>query len=357
MKKLVKTIAGLAGVWAGGSYAAVQLAYKHMFGRSSLLKYSLERKFADFDEKYPGRYVRRSVKIPEKDYQLQGYVYDLAERRRTKGLVIFSHGIFAGHQSYTTTLLDLVDRGYVVLGYDNTGCCESPGDGVNGLPQGPLDLECVLKYVDTDPELKDMPRFLFGHSWGGYSVCAVLQFYSKVKGVVSISGFDTPLEVTSEMGVSMLGKAVKVTRPMIALENRRRFGSNANLSAIEGINSCTVPVLVMHGTGDDYVNYNGAGILHHRDEVTNPNASFIPLDYPNRNGHNDFFLSASAKEYTDQIEEWFKPLKKKYKVKNRWDLPEEEQAMVFRDVDMDRCTEINRDLMEKIDGFFMSCQG
>lgn len=353
MKKLVTAMATLAGAWAGGSYLAVKAAYRMMFARSSLQPYSTDYRYEEIVEKHPGRYFRRSVKIPHGDYELQGYLYG---KDTGKGLIIFSHGIFAGHESYIAGLLNLVDRGYLVLGFDNTGCCESPGDGIRGLPQGPLDLKCALDFVENDPELKDLPRFLYGHSWGGYSVCAVLNFTHRVNGVVSVSGFDTPMEVTEAMGSAKYSGIVKVTRPMILLENRKRFGGNANLSAVEGINSCLIPVMVMHGVGDTYVDYNSAGIIHHRDEITNPRVIFVPLDYPGRNGHNDIFLSAEAKEYLNQFEERIAEPKKKYKVKEYWQLPEEVKKEIFQDFDRDISTGVNLELMEEIDQFFQTCR-
>ncbi len=349
MKKIIKAAAGTAMVWAGLSYTAVKLSYKKTFGRSSLSRYSTDLRYRDYVEMYPGRYPRRRIEIPDNGYSLTGYLYG---EDKGKGLIIFSHGIFAGHENYIGGLLSLVDRGYMVLGFDNTGCCESPGAGIKGLPQGPLDLNCAIRYVKEDKELSGLPLFLYGHSWGGYSVTAVLNFTHKVDGVVSVSGFDTPLEVTADMGEAMFGRVAELTKPMLILENRKTFKENANLSAVEGINSCTVPVMIMHGTGDDYVSYKHAGIIHHREEITNPNAVFVPLDYPGRNGHNDIFLSEGAKNYLNELEKKIKPIKKKYKVKESWDLPEEVQAEFFKDVDRKRASEGNMDLLDKIDGFF-----
>ncbi len=349
MNKILRTMAQAAGVWAGSSYAAVRIAYNQMFGRSKLLKYSMDYRYADYERLYPGKYGRRKVQIPDDGYELTGYIYG---EDTGKGLIIVSHGIFAGQECYISIILKLVDRGYMVLGFDNTGCCESPGDGIGGLPQGPLDLMCALRFVENDPELKDMPRFLFGHSWGGYSVTAVLNYVNNVDGVISISGFDTPTEVTMEMGSSMLSKAVMITMPMIVLENRRRFGEYANISAVQGINSCGIPVMVMHGTGDTYVRYDGSGIINHADEITNPNVSIVPLDYPGRNGHDDIFLSAEAKEYINELNEKLEAPKKEYGVKRYWQLPEEVQEEFFRNVDKTVSAQVNMDLVDKIDAFY-----
>ncbi len=358
MKTGFKIAAGAlaaAGLWAGGSYAAVKAGMAGTFGRTKMLKYSTDRTYAEYEALYPGRYTRKPVQISSGDETLQGYIYSLAEMSGDpKGLIIFSHGVFSGQEYYVSGILNMVDRGYYVLGFDNTGCCESTGKNSKGLPQGPIDLSNVLDYVECNRELSDLPRFLFGHSWGGYSVCAVLNFDYHVDGVVSVSGFTNPVDVTQEMGVSMFGQVVRATRPMILLENKKLFGKLAELSAIDGINRSDVPVLIMHGVGDDYVKYNGSGIINHKDEITNPNVEFMPLDYPLRNGHGDFFMSEEAKVYVDAFQEKLKGPVKEYHVKGYWDLPDEVKAEYYRDVDKNISSQVNIEFFDTVDRFYSS---
>ena len=348
--KILAGLGGLAALWGVSGYVVVRKAYDRVFSRSALLKYSTEMTFAEYEKLYPGKYTRRSVQFPSGGLMLQGYLYG---EDRGKGLIVCSHGVFAGHESYIGGILNLVDRGYLVFGFDNTGSCESPGDSGKGLQQGPLDLSAALDYVESQPELAELPRFLFGHSWGGYSVCAVLKLGHKVDGVISISGFSEPVQVTAEMGDSQFGPISRLAYPMIGLENRRRFGENAGLSAIDGINGCDTPILIMHGAGDHYVRVDGAGIINHQDEITNPNVTFRFLDYPGRNGHNDIFLSEEAKirrqELLDRLEE---PVKEHH-VKNYWDLPDEVQEEYFRDFDKSVTSQVNTELFDDIDRYLM----
>ena len=352
MNKKTKLLVGLGAVaaaWGGASYAAVRKSYGITFSRTSLPKYSADRNFAEHQERYPGKYTRKSVRFPSGDVMLQGYIYG---ENNDKGLIIFSHGVFAGHESYVSGILNMVDRGYRVFGFDNTGCCESEGDTSKGLPQGPLDLAAALNYVECDPELSKLPRFLFGHSWGGYSVCAVLNLNQRVDGIVSIAGFTEPVQVTAEMGAGMFGPVAYLTRPMIRLENRRLFKENAGLSAIEGINRTEIPILIMHGVGDHYVRVDGAGLINHQDEITNPNVTFFPLDYEGRNGHNDIFLSKEAKECIDELEERLAAPKAEHHVKETWELPDEVKAEYYKDLDKDVSAGINLELFDTVDEFY-----
>ena len=357
MKKGLKVLAGIMGaigVWAGASYGVVRTSLGSIFGRTSLLKYTTGLRFSDYEAKYPARYTRKPVQFPSGDLMLQGYLYG---EDRGKGLIIFSHGIFAGHECYMAGIMEMVDRGYQVFGFDNTGCCESPGKDSRGLPQGVLDLSAALTYVENDPELSKKKILLFGHSWGGYSVCAVLNFPHRVDGVISVSGFTTPIVVTREMGKMLFGSISGTALPMMRVELKRRFGEYADLSALDGINNVDIPIMIMHGAGDTYVNYNGSGIINHQEKVTNPYVTFLPLDYPGRNGHNDIFLSETAKIASDEIEAKLAPLKEEYKVKEYWDLPEEVQEPIFRDVDRFVTGATNTELFDTVDRFYSGIEG
>ena len=353
MKNITKAligIGGLAAVWGGAGYTMVRTSYNYVFAKTSLPKYTTNRTFKEIEERYPGKYTRKPVQFPSGELMLQGYLYG---ERKERGLVVFSHGIFSGHETYIGGILNLVDRGCLVFGFDNTGCCESPGETSKGLQQGPRDLAAALDFVAADPELSALPRFLFGHSWGGYSVCAVLGMGRQADGVVAISGFSEPVDVTEEMGEGMVGPIARTMKPLIRLENRRRFGEDAGITAVDGINSTETPVLIMHGAGDDYVRYNGAGIINQRERITNPNAEFLTLDYSaERNGHNNSFLSEEAKLYKDRLEERLEVPKKEYHVKESWELPEEVQAEYFRDVDKDISAGVNTELFDTVDAFY-----
>ena len=57
-----------------------------------------------------------------------------------EGVIVFVHGMGAGHLSYTTEINTIAKSGYKVLSYDNTGCCASDGKSMNGFYQAVLDL-------------------------------------------------------------------------------------------------------------------------------------------------------------------------------------------------------------------------
>ena len=54
-------------------------------------------------------------------------------------------------------LYSIAQHDYFVFAYDATGNDESEGDSVEGLPQGVIDLDNVITFVEQQDEFKDLP--------------------------------------------------------------------------------------------------------------------------------------------------------------------------------------------------------
>ena len=68
------------------------------------------------------------------------------------------------------------------------------------------------------------------------------------------------------------------------------------MSAIDGINSVTIPVLIISAEEDIF--YGGISPLYEKqNEIMNPNCTFVLMDEENHNGHYDYFLTDAALEY------------------------------------------------------------
>ena len=78
---------------------------------------------------------------------------------------------------------------------------------------------------------------------------------------------------------------------MLHFYQRIVFGKNYNLSAIDGINSCDVPVLVMHGKEDEVISYEGSSIIAQRSHITNPNVEYYTETRPGKSNHMGIFFT------------------------------------------------------------------
>ena len=131
--------------------------------------------------------TRTKYEFPSDQGQmLTGYLYSAGNEQH--GIVVVAHGFGAGHNSYMDAINYFAQHGYYVFAYDATGNDESGGDSLGGIPQGPIDLEHAISFVEDSGYFPDFPICLFGHSWGGYSVCSVLTYHPEVKAVIECSG-------------------------------------------------------------------------------------------------------------------------------------------------------------------------
>lgn len=248
----------------------VSVNMNEQFGRGDYTPQQFTHNY--YYEHYENDYPRVNVSFTSCENMLQGYIYGA---ENDKALLVFAHGIGSGHESYMKSLLWFVDNGWRVFAYDATGSGSSGGAGTKGLQQSALDLDAALDYIEADPELSALPRFLMGHSWGGYAVTAVLNFGHEVDGVASVSGYAEPVEMIYEFASGVVGDFRPLIYPSICLYNKLLFGEYAGLSAVDGINSTDAPVLVIHGTEDETIGYEESAIMHKRELITDPNAEFL----------------------------------------------------------------------------------
>lgn len=342
--KILAAAGGAVAAWAALSYAAVRKVFSIMFPHWMPDNYSTPMRFKDL----PSPIERREVRFFSGKNMLRGFIYG---EDNDKGLIVVSHGILSCHEDYLSGIIELVNRGWTVFGFNNTGSFTSEGKDMRGLVQGPLDLHAALCYIEDDPVLSKKKIFLYGHSQGGYSVCSVLNFRHKIDGVVSVSGFTTPYAVTSELGKKEYGKVISLTYPMVRFEYFRRFGKYANLSAVKGINRYDGPVLIMHGVGDTYVNYHGASLINNRSSIKNPKVRYVDLEYPERTGHDDMFISLEAKHYCRKVWEKCAAAMKEYGVNDRYKLPKQVLDEIFADVDKAKASEINKEFFDTVDNY------
>ena len=131
----------------------------------------------------------QSYDIPgDRDITLKGFFYYYGEFRPEK-LLVFDHGIGAGHLAYLKEIECLAKHGYTVYSYDHTGCVSTAGTGILGFAQGINDLDHVLTFLQKDSRFSSVPRKILGHSWGGYACMNAAALHPEVTHVVSLAGF------------------------------------------------------------------------------------------------------------------------------------------------------------------------
>jgi len=339
-------IAGFIVIFSVISITVVKFIYDGQFPRydrhDDTVTASL--RYSDLEAAYP----RRLVQFESGANRLQGYVYG---QEQNLGLVVVVHGLGGGADSYLLQITYFVDQGWRVFAYDATGSFDSEGKTTRGFPQALLDLDAALAYIEAQPEYDGLSVMLFGHSWGGYAVANILHYDHEIAGVVTVSGANSAMNMIVEQGRRMMGGLIYIEYPYLWLYQRLIFGKAAAFNAVDAINNSDVPVLIIHGTEDELVTYNGCSIIANIDAITNPKAITISPDEPGSNGHDNLFRSAAAIEYIDAINVEYRELYEGYE-KN---VPHEVRQDFYAKVDRALVQDINLSLMDAIQGFMLDC--
>lgn len=249
--------------------------------------------YTDVESQYP----RETFRVRSGENALSVYLYG---KGNEKGVIIIApgHGDSNDIKLYETRYF--VDAGYEVICFDYTGFFTSEGKHFGGYAQAVYDLDAVLTYVEEQEAFRDTPVYLFGHSLGGYAVCAVLNKGHNVKAVVSTSGFDTPKEQWQCSIKRFTGVMYPLVKPINSLFINLKYGEDQHLSAVEGINAVDIPVLVVSAEDDVFYGGKKSPIYEKKDEIQNENCTFRLMTEENHNHHYDYFLTDAALEYQQE---------------------------------------------------------
>lgn len=278
----------------------------------------------------------------EKGTTLRGYLYSETGVSNYKGLIIFSHGMGAGHTSYTTEIDYFAKNGFLVMGFDNTGTCRSDGSKIDGFARAVLDLASAVTYVKSSEILCGYPLLLIGHSWGAYSVCNVASVIPDIKidGILSWAPFNSINMIIDTMSRAKLPTGTKILNPMFCLINFIKYGKYSNLKCIDSISKNNIPTMIIHGSKDPVVTMDNSPANMKEKIQTNKNAEIVIC---NGKQHNPY-MTFEAEKYMGEILGVIGSGK-----------PEEEIKEYCDKIDYSVLTEEDKEVMKKGLDFLVSC--
>ena len=299
-KILAIVLSILAALAIAGDWALSVAIYNENFDRRFESYEPLMRHVDDFEGLRRTKYEFTS----DKGQKLAGYLY--ASGESPHGILILAHGFGGGgHNSYMDCINYFAHHGYCVFAYDATGNDESEGDGVGGLPQGVIDLDHAITCVEESGNFPDLPIVLFGHSWGGYSVCAVLAYHPEVKAVIACSGFNSPSDMFESEGKKQVGNGIYAMLPFVKLHERIKYGGYAANSAMDGFSKSNAAVMILHSFDDEVVPPEyGYGIYY---EAYKDDPRFRFLRFEDR-GHSYFNDETYNDEFNAAFDQWLETL-------------------------------------------------
>ena len=300
----------------------------------------------DFDGLQSTRYEFSS----DKGQKLVGYMYSAGENQH--GIIVMAHGFGGGgHNSYMDCANYFAHHGYLVFAYDVTGNDESEGKGVGGLPQGVIDLNYAISFVEESGNFPNLPIALFGHSWGGYSVCSVLTYHPEVKAVIACSGFNSSADMFEAEGKRQVGAGIYLMLPFVKLHERIKYGDYALNTAMDGFSQSEASVMIVHSSDDEVVPTQYGYDKYFEKYKDDPRFRFVLLE---ASGHNYFNLDTYKNEFNAEFDKWLETLDYDYNsAKNRERFIKDKADYIHNNLDRDRwCNTLDYDLFEDFVNFF-----
>lgn len=180
---------------------------------------------------------------------LRGFRYSIGPGPY-KGVMIFFHGLNAGHYAYEDEIHSLAKEGYLVYAYDNECCGISDGEHWWALSSALINQRDFFKWLDSDEKAQGLKRYTIGHSWGGFVALCSLQKEYKVDKVCSMSGFGNIIKAC----IHEMPK-IKYMAFLLRIAYFRYYGKYGNMNAHKLLKKSEIPVLLVHGDLDDTVEY------------------------------------------------------------------------------------------------------
>ena len=228
-------------------YIIVEMLYKKIFDHPSISEPI--KRFEDDDFPF---LIKEKVKFKSGDNLLTGYFFNYKEYDPKK-IVIFAHGYGNGFHRYLDVINYLAKEGFYVFSYDCTSFDESEGTGINGFPQGVVDLSYAVKYIKDNRGYKDEDIYLVGHSWGAYSVGAVINKYPHISKVVSMAGFNYAVDLVKEHGYQWAGEKIYEQIPYMEEHEKKYFKEFGTYKVVNAIKNSTTKFFFIHSRDDDVV--------------------------------------------------------------------------------------------------------
>ncbi len=302
-----------------GDWALTVMIYNENFNRRFESYEPLMLYIDDFDGLQRTRYEFSS----DKGQTLTGYMYSSGEDQR--GIIVLAHGFGGGgHNSYMNCADYFARHGYYVFAYDATGNDESGGEGVGGLPQGVIDLEAAISFVEESGNFPDLPIGLFGHSWGGYSVCSVLTYHPEVKAVIACSGFNSSADMFEAEGRKQAGDGIAVMMPFVKLHERIKYGSYASNTAMDGFAAADAAVMIAHSSDDNVVPTMYGYDVYYEKYKDDPRFRFVRFE---DKGHDHVYNDMTyINEFNEGFDRWLETLDYDYKAEDNKERIEADRA-------------------------------
>lgn len=291
--------------------------------------------------------TRRAVSFDSEGNTLYGNVWGDTSGNK---LVVIAHGIGSYANAYYNEMEYFVENGYCVLTYNCTGTFTSEGKGTTGLSQSPTDLHNALLFVESDPVLKDKEVYLFGHSWGGHAVTAVLNFEHKnIKAVASVAGYNSNAGIMFEWMKNKMGMGggAYIIFPFASICSYPEAHGNYNYTGVGGINKADIPVIAIQGGKDETVLEDS---IYSHYLLKDIKSDKFRYEFIKQGTHSGVLNTDDEAKLDYQKQTWDKY--EELETKHNGNIPEDDLKAFYANIDKDKYNGVNNKTMTYIKNFF-----
>ena len=183
-----------------------------------------------------------------KGHTLKGHLYSYPSHTEGR-IVVFDHGMGAGHLAYMKEIELLARHGYLVFAYDHTGCAASGGEGTGGFGQSVRDLDDCIKTIKSDGRFNGMDISVVGHSWGAFSTMNIVKLHPDVTHIVAISGLISLKQILKQNFPGILG----IYKNGLTEIERESNPGHYSLDALESLSGSKAKALLIYSDNDTFV--------------------------------------------------------------------------------------------------------
>lgn len=253
--------------------------------------------YEDFQDELDRKEFRTYYYVRE----INGYIYQKRFMDDFKGFVILSHGMFGTHVQYMLDIDFLCRNGYQVLAYDNFGCGLSEGESTQGLATGVYVLENVIEEVRASNLNHGLPIFLYGHSWGGFSVLGAMKNYPDIKGVVSRSAPYSQLKAGKILIQNIAKQIDRFYGPFVTFIGFFLTSHRMRITVRRGVKkNKKTPVLVLQAKDDPMVPYPISAACY----FTNHPTAQVQVMVSEKGLHNSIVEESGSKAYAEAVKQY-----------------------------------------------------
>jgi len=189
--------------------------------------------------------------------------------------LVFLHGYTSNRTGVLDRVADLSDLGCHVVAFDARGHGRSGGTFHTFGALEQRDTELMTRWLMMRADLDVSEIGLVGVSYGAAAAIETLDRLGAVAFVIADSPYSSVRDIATHQGVEQFGAWVGwFVDPALFLAEQRADFREQDAAPVRAVTRTTVPVLLLHEIGDDYIPFAQAEAI----AAAGRSVTFVPID-------------------------------------------------------------------------------